>query len=266
MADIGDELVAAAAEAAVSLEQIAEYESQLAGIEGLLEESPGDESLLELKRDMEELLALSRAAGVAAGASGGGGANDDDDDDGEHEDDDDEHEEEGDAALSVRERFVNALWAAPVAAEAEAEAAAQAGVARGALAFPDEEAEGGDNAPDGGGKKKPGGARKEKIRDFVLPPHLVPNETDTEAERNKKRRAAKALKNKWRLKKKEAESANRQKSWQSFQKKTGKRDASAAGAGAGSIFATKEGVADRVGVVSTKQLTEFDARKRHKHS
>jgi hypothetical protein len=102
-------------------------------------------------------------------------------------------------------------------------------------------------------------SKKQKIKDFVLPPHLVPNEADTEKERNKKRRAAKALKSKWRLQKKEVESANRQKSWQSFQKKTvGKRKDD-------TIFATKEDPNDRVGVVSKKKMTEFGARKRHKH-
>jgi survival-of-motor-neuron-related-splicing factor 30 len=111
-------------------------------------------------------------------------------------------------------------------------------------------------------KEKPHKAKKssskklKKVKDFVLPDHLVPNEGDTDAERNKKRRAAKALKNKWRLQKKEIESNNRQKSWQSFQRKSS--------SSSGSIFATKEGLDDRVGVVSKKQLTEFGARKRHK--
>jgi hypothetical protein len=43
-------------------EQIAEYESQLANINSLLEASPDDDSLLALKSDMEELLALSKAS------------------------------------------------------------------------------------------------------------------------------------------------------------------------------------------------------------
>ena len=48
-------------EESTSAQQIAEYESQLAGIVELLKESPDDESLLALKKDMEELLELSRA-------------------------------------------------------------------------------------------------------------------------------------------------------------------------------------------------------------
>ena len=109
-------------------------------------------------------------------------------------------------------------------------------------------------------KEKPHKVKKskkqKKVKDFVLPDHLVPNDGDTEAQRNKKRRAAKALKHKWRIQKKEIESNNRQKSWQSFQKKSSSSSTS--------IFATKEGLNDRVGVVSKKQLTEFGARKRHK--
>ena len=92
--------------------------------------------------------------------------------------------------------------------------------------------------------------KKQKLKDFVLPPHLVPNEADSEAEKNRKRRAAKKLKNKWREKKKELESNNRQASWQSFQKKSKRKDTS-------SIFSTREG---------EKEMTQFGARKRHKHS
>ena len=103
------------------------------------------------------------------------------------------------------------------------------------------------------GKKK----KKKKLKDFVLPDHLIPLDTDTEAERNKKRRTAKALKSKWREQKKQIESEQKQKSWQSFQKKTKKRGKDE------SIFSTQEGVADRVGVISKKQMT--DNRKRQKH-
>jgi survival-of-motor-neuron-related-splicing factor 30 len=235
-------------------EQIAEYESQLEGINELLEASPGDESLLELKRDMEQLLELSKA-NLAQQQQNEEGP---------------QHSTSTAATEPADSGSLEDLQLppppAPVAAfandfaslQADASAAATAnnaalenGAAAAAAALPD-------HVPTQPKKSKP---KKEKIEEFVLPAHLVPNEADTEAERNKKRRAAKALKSKWRAHKKEVESNNKQKSWQSFQKKTkrmGKEDG-------GSIFSTQESVSDRVGVVSKKQMTEFGARKRHKH-
>ncbi|VEU36330.1 unnamed protein product [Pseudo-nitzschia multistriata] len=209
-------------------EQIAEYESQLAGIVELLEASPGDESLLALKRDLEELLELSRAGSTGAG----GGA-------------------PPDPELPLPPPPLPPP-PPPAPGPSTASAAGEAAPTVAAAAEPASAA--GKERPHKA--KKSGSKKPKKVRDFVLPDHLVPNDTDTEAERNKKRRAAKSLKNKWRLQKKEIESNNRQKSWQSFQKK--------GHVSTGSIFATKEGINDRVGVVSKKKLTDFGARKRHK--
>jgi hypothetical protein len=152
-------------------EQIAEYESQLDNIKELLEADPQDESLLELKNDIEELLQLTRAnlPGIAP---------------------------------QVQPAFEDA--------PAETDAASDA-VAAGAAAAA--------ATPVDATKSK----KKQKLKDFIVPPHLVANEADSEAEKNRKRRAAKALKNKWREKKKEIESVARQKSWQSFQKKGGNK-------------------------------------------
>jgi len=100
--------------------------------------------------------------------------------------------------------------------------------------------------------------KKLKIKDFEIPEHLKPKEGDTEAETNKKRRAVKKLKNKWREKKKEVESTQKQQSWQSFQSKKKRKDKS--------IFATQEGSNARVGVISANSMTEFGERKRHKHT
>ena len=99
------------------------------------------------------------------------------------------------------------------------------------------------------------------MKDFVVPPHLMINETDSEADKKKKRRALKALKSQHREKRKEVEHEQKQKSWQSFQKKTSNNTGTT---GAGSIFATQESVNDRVGVISRKTKTEFGERKRHK--
>ncbi|KAL3922798.1 MAG: hypothetical protein SGILL_002011 [Bacillariaceae sp.] len=248
-------------------EQIAEYESQLAGINELLEASPSDESLLELKSDMEQLLELSKA-NLAQQAQQKEGAHNTSES-GSIEDlplpPPPPPRQSGETAASD----TPASFATDVVrleADATAAAAAQAvenGAAAAAAALSD------DQPPDASSDlvktttvKKSKKLKKEKIEDFVLPAHLIPNETDSEAERNKKRRAAKALKSKYRAKKKEVESNNKQKSWQSFQKKTNKRKKD----DGGSIFATKEGVSDRVGVVSKKQMTEFGSRQKHKHT
>ena len=88
-----------------------------------------------------------------------------------------------------------------------------------------------------------------KVKDFEVPEHLKPLDTDTEQEKNKKQRALKALKNKWRERKKEVESARKQQSWQSFQTRTWKKRK------ADSIFTTQDG---------SRSMTEFGERKRHK--
>jgi hypothetical protein len=244
-------------------EEVAEYESQLVNIVQLLEESPDDEALLALKKDMEELLELSRAsieeattAEESASTTATTTAISDDlplpppppppFDTTTISDD-----------LPLPPPPVDAAHESSAANEAPPMAAAHANIY---------------NDVDSGvvqtlasikkvvpHKAKKSSNKKKKVKDFVLPDHLIPTDDDTDAERNKKRRSAKSLKNKYRHEKKEIESSNKQKSWQSFQKKTvGKKSDDS------SIFATKEGVNDRVGVVSKKHLTEFGARKRHK--
>lgn len=240
-------------------EQIAEYESQLAGIVELLEASPGDESLLALKKDLEELLELSRAnvaADTAAIETSTAG-------------------DVGEAGLQLPPPPLPPPPPPPLETHygiADGASSDNAAISSstglhdeiGKQIMPTEHsvAPGESAAVSISKKDKPHKAKKsskklKKVKDFVLPDHLVPNDEDTDAQRNKKRKAAKALKSKWRLQKKEIESSNRQKSWQSFQKKS-------SSSSSGSIFATKEGVNDRVGVVSKKQLTQFGARKRHK--
>jgi len=104
---------------------------------------------------------------------------------------------------------------------------------------------------------------------FEIPEHLFPLDTDTERERNSKRRTLKALKSKWRERVKEAAGLERQKSWQSFicsgssTKKKGKKRA--LNNPNDSIFRTNDGVHAKVGVIgSGKGMTEFGERKRFK--
>ena len=226
--------------------QIAEYTSQLADIEELLKATPRDESLLALHKDLVELLgltkhslvtemsvssSLSSSIGVADGSGG----------------------DVGDK-LPVPP---------PPAPSTEA-----AGTAEGSMW--NEYTATGAEAPatiitttvDGDKKKT------KKLKEFVVPAHLiVNNETDSEADKKKKRRALKALKNQHREKRKEFEHEKKQNAWQSFQQKKKKSsgfDSNATGGGSGSIFATKESVNDRVGVVSKMTKTDFGARQRHK--
>jgi survival-of-motor-neuron-related-splicing factor 30 len=98
----------------------------------------------------------------------------------------------------------------------------------------------------------------QNVKDFEVPAHLVPLETDTEAEKNKKRRAIKTLKSKWREKKKEFESSKKQQTWQNFQQKKKRKDKS--------IFATQDGDHAKTGVISGGSMTEFGPRKRYKHA
>ena len=232
-----------------TIEQIAEYESQLAGIVELLQESPGDESLLALKNDMQELLELSRANLAMTTAA------------------DEPDESPKNLANTTDDLQLPPPPLPPPLPPPEINSEMADGTtssdyaAAGLQKEIHSQGEASTAAATSSKKEKPHKVKKnkkqKKVKDFVLPDHLVPNDEDTDAKRNKKRRTAKALKNKWRLQKKEIESSNRQKSWQSFQKKSSSSSSS-------SIFATKEGLNDRVGVVSKKQLTEFGARKRHK--
>ena len=190
------------------MEQLAEYESQLNDIEALLLESPQDASLLSLKSDLLELIniteqsaATTRVAGVASkpattsvdvfdkalqdavGTSIGA----------------DTLEPSSSAAADRAEsnrNFADAVEEAAIAAAGIPKSVAT-GVSEDSL------------------KKKSRYSKQE----FDVPNHLIPLDTDSGAERNKKRRAIKTLKSKWRESQKEAESAHKQKSWQSFQKK-----------------------------------------------
>jgi len=98
-------------------------------------------------------------------------------------------------------------------------------------------------------KKKKKKSKDDAVLDakFELPSHLVPLDSDTEAQRQKKARTAKALKSKFRNKKKEAQHAKKQNDWQSFAKSSKRKKG---GMGGSSIFSIDEGVNGRVGVVS----------------
>jgi hypothetical protein len=199
------------------IQLIAEYEEQLAGIEQLLVVTPNDESLLALKRDLVELLELTK----------------------------------GNASSSISANVPELSLSPPLVQDAVEQPSMDVAVAAGAAAA---STAAGDESPMI--ETETGKRKIKKIKDFVVPPHLIVSETDSEADKKKKRRALKALKSQHREKRREFEHEKKQNAWQSFQKKKKTGDSS--------IFATKESVDDRVGVISTKTKTDFSSRQRHK--
>jgi survival-of-motor-neuron-related-splicing factor 30 len=213
------------------MDQVREYETQLADVEALLQASPDDPSLLSLKSDLVELLTITKES-ISAETS--------------------ESAELSEAPIDPA-ADASTTWSDPTGS-------IPAGVPSTAIAS----ASASDTLkrPDGpidteATAEQPAKKKAKKIKDFEVPEHLVPLDTDTDPEKNRKRRAIKALKNKWRERKKEVESDKKQKSWQSFQKKKVKTKDK-------SMFSTQDGDA-KVGVVSVsgRQLTEFGERKRH---
>jgi survival-of-motor-neuron-related-splicing factor 30 len=205
--------------------EITEYESQLEEVEELLKASPEDESLLSLKSDLEELLSITRQSLAPVKAT-----------------------------PNALEKALEAAVETSVGAAAAASADTAASDDEDALANSTLEFDSTAAATAEPPKKK-----AKKIKDFEIPQHLIPIDTDTDADRNKKRRAVRALKSKHRAIKKEQESDKKQKTWQSFQKKKKLTDKS--------MFSTSEDGNAKVGVVSAagRQMTENGDRKRHKH-
>ena len=219
------------------MDQVREYEIQLADVEALLQATPDDPSLVSLKSDLVELLAITKES-ISAEASESAEL----------------PEAQADPAADFSETWSQPNDNAPAGvsstaiASASASASASAGLKR---------SDGPEDAEATAAAEQPPKKKAKKLKDFEVPEHLVPLDTDTDAEKNRKRRAIKTLKNKHRERKKEVESDKKQKSWQSFQKKKVKTKDK-------SMFSTQDGDA-KVGVVSVsgRQLTEFGERKRH---
>uniref|UniRef100_A0A7S2JQR3 Uncharacterized protein n=1 Tax=Leptocylindrus danicus TaxID=163516 RepID=A0A7S2JQR3_9STRA len=113
--------------------------------------------------------------------------------------------------------------------------------------------------PDVAKSKKKSKVQKEKSsRTFVVPDNLIILESDSAAEKARKKRTVKSLKGKFREKRKEHESNKKQQSWQDFQKKKKK------GTKEGSIWATNDHIDGKVGVVGKRTMSEYGDRKRYK--
>uniref|UniRef100_A0A6T7EHR7 Uncharacterized protein n=1 Tax=Attheya septentrionalis TaxID=420275 RepID=A0A6T7EHR7_9STRA len=240
------------------LQGVEEYEAQLQDIEALLQDDPNDEGLLKLRDDLTELISLT--TGVAPAPTAASAASD-------------PVVEQVEAQQQESSASSSSHGAAFLSKDA-AEASMSVSEVPSEAAVNDEEGDG-VNVPivtvNGKKKGKKGASASSLLSTgettFRVPDHLVPLDSDTDAERNRKRRSIKTLKSKFRSKKKEADSQQKQKSWQDFAKKKRPK--------AKSMFATQDGIHARVGVISSgtttttdqdNRKTEYSERKRHKQS
>jgi hypothetical protein len=204
-------------------EQIREYENQLADVEQLLAASPTDEALLSLKSDLEELLSITKQS------------------------------------LETEKRSTSKFE--PDILEKALEAAVETSVGQTDLSSTHFGEQDTHAFPRAEGEPAELIKTSKKVKEFQIPDHLIPRDNDTEAEKNRKRRAIKTLKSKHRQEMKEIESEKKQKSWQSFQKKRKIKDKS--------IFSTSQDEGTKVGVVATMERQSGGPseteRKRHKY-
>jgi len=226
---------------------VAETEAQLAEVELLLQESPGDETLTNLQRDLVELIELTKTEPVAE-------INHRECATGHRESIALDHIE---SAPDHTESVPDHRESTPDHDHIESASKVMASVANENLS----------NTPRTlsipVAKKKSGPSDAGILTSkFELPSHLLPLPSDTEAERAKKKRTAKALKSKFRSRQKTAETAKKQKSWKNFMTKgKGKKS------GGKSIFATEDGITARVGVIGRTVAGEAgqETKKRLRH-
>jgi survival of motor neuron-related-splicing factor 30 len=234
--------------------ELAEYMSQLSDVEALLQQSPDDEALVSLKNDLLELIEITRGAGTdQASRPDVGSAPSPDGADQGGEPPNKKGQKRSRWGLASENSTTNQGSGGMMTSTA----VSGAGTA-GPSTIPEEyfdmpaTNDTDDNAAANSASKK--GKKSLALPDtFEIPAHLIPLESDTDKERNRKRRTIKALKSKWKEQKKEAESSLKQKSWQSFQKKSIGRSKAGVSAGeSSSIFSTAVGEdgSTKVGVVS----------------
>ncbi len=211
---------------------LADYKSQLSDIELLLADAPEDESLLKLKSDLVELIQLTEEQEGEEEGGGGG-------DNGNIEEDDDERDDQigvtnDDNPASEENEPLNAGADHDPSIPAEDENNIETKGAAAAAAAPV--------------KPKMSLKKSKKIlsKQFEIPSHLIPLDSDTDAEKKKKKRAVRALKAQFKSTQKTAESEVKQQSWQNFNKKKKKKRKG----GSESIFKTEEGVSARTGVIT----------------
>jgi len=102
--------------------------------------------------------------------------------------------------------------------------------------------------------------------EFVIPEHLKVLDTDTEKERNRKRKAVKAIKNSFRQHQIEKAHEAKKSTWAQFQTKASKKKVPgfvSTGVKRDSIFKTPDAPDAKVGVVGSGQgMTDFDSKRK----
>jgi survival-of-motor-neuron-related-splicing factor 30 len=218
------------------MEQLAEYESQLIDVEALLRATPEDASLLSLRSDLLELINITKQSSSA------------------------QPRHPSTTSVDVFDKALQDAVGTSVGADtfdaaASTTTADVADISRNFADTVEEAAIAAAGMPavtaTGVSKEVPKKKSKSSNKEFEVPRHLIPLDTDSAAERSKKRRAIKALKSKWRESQKEAESAQKQKSWQSFQKKKKLKT--------NSMFSTTTAGDAAVGVVVAAKRRQNDA-------
>ncbi len=214
-----------------SQQLLSEYKSQLNDIELLLEESPNDESLLKLKSDLIELIQLTNEQLVPSTSTSNLNS--------KIQSLENEKSEEGYYFnVDDNQDVVGSMANATTATSAATALASH-------ITKEDKESESSSQSKSSMLKK----SKKILSRPFEIPTHLLPLDSDTDAERKRKKRSIKALKSQYKSTVKEVESEVKQQSWQDFNKKSKKRKG-VKGLHGESIFKTEDGVGARTGVIT----------------
>lgn len=256
-------------------EQLAEYESQLSEINQLLEESPDDEGLLKLKDDLVELIQLTKEeepivaaestpdapdvspvdVGVAADIPSNdgreekevGGARSVEYQSGLLKTDTDISNLTASASIINNTLVSDNDNAMPTAATlAPLPDTTDTSISKDMESVKPTASSTNTTTSTKQTKSKKQKTAKILNSTFEIPQHLLPLPSDTEAERTRKRRNIKALKSKFRSKKKTVETEVKQRSWQDFTKKKKRKGNVNLN---NSIFATADGIGAKVGVV-----------------
>jgi len=233
----------------MSADTLAEYESQLAEINEMIEAEPSDE-LLELKQDILRLIAETKEQGTKESTTTVTESNG-------------KETQAADADLASAPIEQSIEIPADTNDQTTASDHSHSRNKTDADSYPTSNKT--DETVAVSKKNKKSKKANSVPSTFEIPTHLVPLDSDTEAERNRKRRAIKTLKSKWRERVKESTTTKKQKSWQDFVGKGKKKRKKGVKNVGGSIFKTEDGVNARVGVIgSGKSMTEFGERKRFK--
>jgi len=252
---------------------MSDAQSQLAEVDALIAASPDEPSLLQLREDLLQLIALEEQEKSSSGAEQFSELQHHDPEPmGELHSLDHQHVEESNEHYTAQSTFTdnvgttNSLAEAPDLGSFQPVAKSSHKYASSAIVSQANLKTGEDNEhdeistavppppaaaaaaaqPTEKKKKKKKKSEESPSTTFELPNHLIPLDSDTDAQRQKKQRAAKSLKSKFRAKQKEKEQAKRANDWKSFASKTSKKKKKVGGK---SIFSTEEGVNAKVGVM-----------------